>query len=132
MNMVLNTSEMSCFTTQDNQTSADGHISFTDSIPHAEITRIVAARPVPDEFYRARLNDFTSDILGELADRWIKLFEPQPDYRGNNLVWWPETITMMSPRLMVKHGKIYVTLPTFKADLEKIESCFFNNCYVGN
>jgi hypothetical protein len=58
-----------------------------------------------DEFYRSRLNDFTSDILGCLADRWIRLFEPQPDYHGINPVWWPETITWMSPRRMVKHGK---------------------------
>jgi hypothetical protein len=93
---------------------------------------MVAARPVQDEFYRARLNDFTSDILGELADRWIRLFEPQPNYRGNKMVWWPETITLMSPRLMVKRGKTYDTLPTFKADAAKIESCFSNNCSVGN
>jgi hypothetical protein len=105
MEMLLNAPVMSCHTSQYNQTSADGHISFTDSMPQQEVMRTVAAHPVQDELYRARLNDFTSDILGELADRWIRLFEPQPDYRGNNLVWWPETITMMSPRLMVKHGK---------------------------
>ncbi|KAL7648990.1 hypothetical protein ACMYSQ_012607 [Aspergillus niger] len=65
---------------------------------------MVAARPVQDDFYRARLNDFTSEILGELADTWIRLFEPQPNYRGKKFVWWPETITFMSPRQMVKRA----------------------------
>lgn len=132
MEMLLKKSEMSFHISQHKQTPADGHTPLTDNIPQQQIMRMVAARPVQDDFYRARLNDFTSEILGELADTWIKLFEPQPNYRGKKFVWWPETITFMSPRQMVKHGKTHATLPTFKADLEKIKSCFFNNCSVEN
>jgi hypothetical protein len=101
---------------QDNQLSHHGYVSFEDSRtrPREGTARTVLTDSVSDEFLKARLNNFTSDILGDLADRWIGLFEPQLDYFGSNPVWWPDNITLMSPRRMVKRGKTPVTLPLSK------------------
>lgn len=96
---------MNSHTLQHNQPSHNGHISFANNMPQQEIAGTVLAYTAPDEFYTARLNDFTNDILGDLADGWIRLFEPQPDYQGENPIWWPENITLMKPHRMLKHGK---------------------------
>lgn len=123
--MLPNASEISCHALQHNQPH-NGHISFADSRPQQEFAGTVLPDPLPDKFYKARLNDFTRDICGDLADRWIGLFEPQLNYYGETPVWWPEGITLMSPRRMLKDGKTSFTLSTFKANGAKTESCFSN------
>lgn len=126
--MFLSESKMSGHTSRPNRPSHDGHVSFAESMPQQEVTGTVLANPAPDELYRVRLNNFTSDILGAIADRLIGFLEPQLDYQGVIPVWWPANITFMGPRRMLKHGKTPVILSAFEANIAKIESCFSNSC----
>jgi hypothetical protein len=130
--MPLSASTMRYHTSQPNRPSHDGYNSFAESMLQQEVTGTVLASPVPDELYRVRLNNFTSDILGAIADGWIGLLAPQPDYQGTNPVWWPASITFMSPRRMLKHGKTTAILSTSEANMAKTESCFSNSCSAGS
>lgn len=79
--------------------------SSVGSMPQQEFPGKILANPSTDELYRVQLDSFTSDILRDIADRWIRLFEPQLSYQGPTPEWWPATITFMNPRHMLKHGK---------------------------
>jgi hypothetical protein len=98
-------------------------------MPRRELTGAVLASPEP-ELYRVQLNNFTSDILGTLADRLIELLEPQLDYQGMNPLWWPADITFTRPGRMLKHGRVSAILSTFKVNIAKIKSRFSNSCFV--
>ncbi|GKZ32028.1 hypothetical protein AbraIFM66950_001117 [Aspergillus brasiliensis] len=88
---------MSCHTIQHNEPSYYDYVPFGDYMPQREDTGTVFTHPVQNGFNKARQNEFTSDILGELADSWMKLIESQLDYHGVNPVWWPETINIYEP-----------------------------------
>jgi hypothetical protein len=58
-------------------------------MPQQEFSGKVLANPATGESYRGQLENFISDILGDMADRWIGLFEPQLSYQGSIPEWWP-------------------------------------------
>ncbi len=107
---------------------AHSGVSPAERVPRQEVIDIGLANLVPGELYRVQLKNFTSGILGEMADKWIWLFKPHLNYRGAVPVWWPASITFMSPRRMLKSGTTSAILPIFKANMAKIESHFSKNC----
>lgn len=95
---------MNHHTPQHNQPSHDGLVSG-DNRAQQQIAGTELAHTPPDKFYSAELNNFHRDILGALAERWIRLLEPQLDYCGTRSlsslirIWPTRSPAIMPPRI---------------------------------
>lgn len=86
-------------------------------------------QPIPNDgslakSYNDWLSNFTSDICGNLACSWIRLFEPELNYSGVRPVWWPQGIPWMNPRHMLKKGMIIIADWILKANEMKTKLHF--------
>jgi hypothetical protein len=60
----------------------------------------------PQHDYEKRLSLLPYDICGDVLEGWIGIIEPEINYSGTEIpTWWPEAITFMRPRVMLKRGK---------------------------
>lgn len=80
--------------------------------------------------YEDWLSDFTYEICGDLAYSWIGLFEPEVKFSGVKPGWWPEGVTWMNPRSMLKNGMLIVSDWILNADETKTRLYFSAICYV--
>ena len=121
---------MNCQVLPHNKALNDGCSQSQQNFDVMAVPQPVPNSDSPARSYEVWLNNFSSDICGNLAYYWIKLFDQGLDYSDVRPVWWLQDIPWKYPRVMLKKCMLIVAGWIFKANEAKTKLHFSAICYV--